>query len=60
MMIADWLAMAYAIDGRRISAAKYVAEARHMRAFPMEEIAVEMDVQLLERCRELHTSASQI
>ena len=48
MTIADWLAVAYAIDGRRISAAKYAAEARHMRAFPVNEIDVEMDVQLLE------------
>ncbi|WP_299821288.1 hypothetical protein [uncultured Jannaschia sp.] len=49
MTIADWLELAYAIDQRRLSAAKYAAEARHMRAFPVGEIEAEMDVQLLER-----------
>ena len=49
MTIADWLAMAFAIRRRRISAARYAAEARHMWAFPVGEIDVEMDVRLLER-----------
>ena len=49
MILGDWLATAYAIDGRRVSAAKYAAEDRHMRAFPVAEIDIEMDVQLLER-----------
>ena len=48
MTLADWLAMVFTIKGRRISAARYAAEARHMRAFPVDEIDVEMDVQLLE------------
>lgn len=48
MTIEDWIATAYAIDRRRLSAAKFAAEARHMQAFPVDEIDVEMDVQLLE------------
>ena len=48
MTIADWVAVAFAIDRRRLSTEKYAARDRHMRAFPVEEIDVEMDVQLLE------------
>ncbi|PZX14226.1 hypothetical protein LX81_03025 [Palleronia aestuarii] len=48
MTLADWLAMAFAIRRRRISAARYAAEARHLRAFPVDEIDVELDVPLLE------------
>ena len=49
MTIAEWVAGAFAIRRRRLSAKKYAALARHMRAFPADEIDVEMDVQLLER-----------
>ncbi len=49
MTVGDWLATAYVIEQRRLSAAKYEARARHMRAFPVAEIDVEMDVLLLER-----------
>ncbi len=49
MTLGDWLTMAYAIDRRRSSAVKYAAEARHMRAFPVDEIGVELDVQLLQK-----------
>ena len=46
MTIGDWLDTAYTIEQRRISAARYAVEARHMRAFPVAEIAMEMDVPL--------------
>ena len=49
MTIGDWLDTAYTIERRRLSAAKYEARSRHMRAFPMVEIVVELDLQLLER-----------
>ena len=49
MTIADWVATAFTIKRRRLSAAKYAAQVRHMRAFPVAEIDIEMDVQLLER-----------
>lgn len=49
MTIEDWLRMAIAIERRRISAAKYAARACHMAAFPADEIAVELDLTLLER-----------
>ncbi|MDO5757327.1 MAG: hypothetical protein Q4P24_07400 [Rhodobacterales bacterium] len=48
MTIEDWLAMASVIEGRRLSAAKYAARTRHLRAFPHEQINVELDVPLLE------------
>ena len=49
MTIAEWVTTAIAIGRRRPSAEKYAAEARHMRAFPVDEINIEMDTRLLGR-----------
>lgn len=49
MTIEVWLATAYAIERRRPSAARHEARARHLRAFPVGEIDVELDLSLLTR-----------
>ncbi len=49
MTIKDWLVKAWAIERRRLSAAKYEARGQHLRDFPYDEIDVELNVPLLEK-----------
>ena len=47
--IATWFDMAIAIHRRRPSAARHAAVDRHLRAFPIDEIEVELDIALMDR-----------
>ena len=48
MTIKEWLVAAFKIERRRSNTAKYAAYAGHLRAFPLDEIDVELDPSVLE------------
>lgn len=58
--LADWIVQARAIERRRSSRHRYAAAARHIERFPLADVAIELDLAVLEALRALLCDAASL